>query len=95
MFDESPTEPVTTEQRQISADLMSAMQSKISEALEADSVKVEDVYGNNQHVNIEVVAEQFEGKNAVQRQRMVYKVRSRFAPAAAVARVCACLHDRA
>lgn len=76
MFDESPTEPVTDEQRQISADLITAMQSKISEALEAESVNVDDVYGNHQHVNIRVVSAQFDGKNAVQRQRMVYKVRA-------------------
>jgi len=59
---------------QLSAALMEAMQQKISEALEAQSVSVTDVYGDGRHVNIAVVSSAFEGKNSVQRQRMVYKV---------------------
>eukprot|EP00775_Hariotina_reticulata_P008227 gene8227-biopygen10087 len=56
---------------------MEAMQQKISEALEAQSVSVTDVYGDGRHVNIAVVSNAFEGKNSVQRQRMVYKVQTR------------------
>ena len=52
------------------------MESKISEALEAQHVSVSDVYGDGRHVNIDVVSSAFEGKNSVQRQRMVYKVGS-------------------
>ena len=74
MFDESPTEPITEAQKQISQQLMDAMKQKIADALEAESVVVEDIYGNNQHVNIEVVSNSFEDKSAVQRQRLVYKV---------------------
>lgn len=54
-----------------------AMEAKISEALEAERVSVSDVYGDGRHVNIDVVSEAFEGKNSVQRQRMVYKVSSK------------------
>lgn len=50
------------------------MESKIQEALEAERVSVSDVYGDGRHVNIDVVSAAFEGKNSVQRQRMVYKV---------------------
>eukprot|EP00892_Ulva_mutabilis_P007788 jgi/Ulvmu1/5381/UM022_0176.1 len=73
MFDEAPTEPITTEQRQISEELMDSMKSKIETALEAERVDVKDVYGDHQHVSIEVVSAQFEDKTTVQRQRMVYK----------------------
>lgn len=37
-------------------------------------VSVTDVYGDGRHVSISVVSNLFEGKNPVQRQRMVYKV---------------------
>lgn len=49
------------------------MKTKIQEALEAESVEVCDVNGDQQHVSIDVVSTMFEGKNRVQRQRMVYK----------------------
>lgn len=54
--------------------LYAAMEGKIADALEAQQVSVTDVYGDGRHVNIAVVSEAFEGKNSVQRQRMVYKV---------------------
>jgi stress-induced morphogen len=53
---------------------MASMQAKIADALEAQSVTVTDVYGDGRHVSIDVVAAAFEGKNAVARQRLVYKV---------------------
>jgi stress-induced morphogen len=74
LFDERPSEPITPEQQQISEELMTSMRAKISEALEADSVKVVDVFGDHQHVSIEVVSSKFEDKTTVQRQRMVYQV---------------------
>jgi stress-induced morphogen len=74
IFDESPKEPVSDHQRQISEVLMASMEEKIKAALETDIVSVKDVYGDNQHVSIEVVSPLFEDKSAVQRQRMVYKV---------------------
>ncbi len=37
-------------------------------------VKVHDIYGDGRHVAIDVVSSEFEGKSAVARQRMVYKV---------------------
>ncbi|KIY96592.1 hypothetical protein MNEG_11370 [Monoraphidium neglectum] len=49
------------------------MEAKISEALEAQSVKVVDMYGDGRHVSIDVVSAAFEGKNSVSRQRLVYK----------------------
>lgn len=76
VFDESPTEPITPQTRQISEELMASMSSKIKAALETDTVQVKDVYGDYQHVSIEVVSAMFEDKTTVQRQRMVYKVRS-------------------
>jgi stress-induced morphogen len=76
IFDESPTEVVSKEQKQISSELMVAMKAKICAALETEDVVVEDIYGNHQHVNIEVTSALFEEKTAVQRQRMVYKVRN-------------------
>lgn len=57
----------------ITGDVIETMKGKISAELEADSVDVFDANGDNQHVSIDVVAKAFEGKNAVQRQRMVYK----------------------
>lgn len=62
---------------QVSSALMDSMSNNIREALEAKQVKVTDVYGDGRHVAIEVVSPQFEGKSAMQRQRMVYKVRNR------------------
>lgn len=49
------------------------MKAKISEALQTDKVTVADVYGDGRHVSIDVISDVFEGQNAVQRQRMVYK----------------------
>ena len=74
-FDESPAEPVSQEEKQISASLMDSMRDKIATALGTDQVTVKDVYGNSQHVSIEVISSVFEDKTSVQRQRMVYKVR--------------------
>lgn len=48
---------------------------KIQNALEAEEVQVTDIQGDGRHVEIIVVSRQFEGKNSVNRQRMVYKVR--------------------
>ena len=59
---------------QITSELIQRMQSKIQEALQAQRVEVADVAGDGRHVEIVVVAKEFEGKNAVNRQRMVYKV---------------------
>ena len=52
---------------------MKSMQEKIQTALEASSVSVVDTSGDGQHVAIDVVADVFEGKTEVQRQRLVYK----------------------
>jgi len=52
------------------------MRRKIGEALETDAVSVTDVHGDGRHVSIDVVAAAFEGKSAVARQRLVYKVRA-------------------
>ena len=46
---------------------------QIMAQLETDCVTVHDTSGDGQHVAIDVVAEVFEGKTQVQRQRMVYK----------------------
>lgn len=83
-FDESPKEPITPAQKQISQELMTSMESSIGKALEAEKVSVTDVYGDNQHVCINVVSTQFEGQTAVKRQRLVYKV-------CKVASLCPCL----
>jgi stress-induced morphogen len=74
-FDESPDEPVSEQTQQLSNELMTSMKQKIMAALETEDVVVEDIYGNYQHVNIEVISPLFEDKTSVQRQRMVYKVR--------------------
>ena len=87
-FDESPDQPPSEEEQQISAKLMSSMQEKIKAALETDDVTVADVYGNAQHVSIRVVSAQFEDKTAVQRQRLVYKARSALALTCALASPC-------
>jgi len=48
---------------------------KIVKALETDDVKVTGAYDdpNGSHISIEVVSPMFEGKRAVQRQKLVYK----------------------
>ncbi|XP_051203475.1 protein BOLA4, chloroplastic/mitochondrial [Lolium perenne] len=51
-----------------------SMETKIKEQLEADTVTVIDASGDGRHVCIDVVSKAFEGKTAVNRQRMVYKV---------------------
>ena len=60
---------------QITSELVQSMTAKIQEALQAQRVEVQDVAGDGRHVEIMVVAKEFEGKSAVNRQRMVYKVR--------------------
>ena len=60
---------------QIQSELMESMRMKIQNALEAEEVQVTDIQGDGRHVEIIVVSRQFEGKNSVNRQRMVYKVR--------------------
>lgn len=60
---------------QINSELIQRMTSKIQTALSAQKVDVADVQGDGRHVEIVVVSKEFEGKNAVNRQRMVYKVR--------------------
>jgi acid stress-induced BolA-like protein IbaG/YrbA len=66
---------------QVSSELMVSMEAKISEALGAKYVKVQDMYGDGRHVSIDVVADAFEGKNSVARQRLVYKVGPRLSGA--------------
>ncbi|XP_075509315.1 protein BOLA4, chloroplastic/mitochondrial [Primulina tabacum] len=53
--------------------LIESMEKKIKEQLSADSVIVKDAYGDGRHISIEVISTAFEGKSAVNRQRMVYK----------------------
>ncbi|KAL6876481.1 hypothetical protein ACP4OV_013053 [Aristida adscensionis] len=50
-----------------------ALEAKIKEQLEAETVTVVDTSGDGRHVVIDVVSKAFEGKSAVARQRMVYK----------------------
>ncbi|EER89755.1 hypothetical protein BDA96_10G183300 [Sorghum bicolor] len=50
-----------------------ALEAKIKEQLQADTVTVVDTSGDGRHVCIDVVSKVFEGKSAVNRQRMVYK----------------------
>jgi acid stress-induced BolA-like protein IbaG/YrbA len=59
---------------QITNELVDRMRSKIRDALQAQRVEVADVQGDGRHVEIVVVSKEFEGKSAVNRQRMVYKV---------------------
>lgn len=66
--------PTSQEQSQITTALMTAMKQKIGDALETDKVVVQDMQGDGRHVSIDVVSPLFEGKTAVQRQRLVYKV---------------------
>ncbi|KXZ50001.1 hypothetical protein GPECTOR_18g156 [Gonium pectorale] len=61
---------------QVTSELMESMRAKISEALETDKCTVTDVYGDGRHVSIDVVSAQFAGKSSMQRQRMVFKVRT-------------------
>ncbi|KAL5547063.1 hypothetical protein UlMin_006750 [Ulmus minor] len=57
----------------IDSPLMTSMENKIKEQLNAHSVIVMDAYGDGRHVSIDVVSLEFEGKSAVNKQRMVYK----------------------
>lgn len=57
----------------IDSSLMQSMENKIKDELNAESVTVQDAYGDGRHVSIDVVSSAFEGKTAVNRQRMVYK----------------------
>jgi len=52
---------------------MESMRTKIQSNLDALEVRVEDQSGDGQHVCISVVAEVFQDKTSVQRQRLVYK----------------------
>lgn len=57
-----------------SGPLIEQMQVKIRDGLGgAEEVEVIDVSGDARHVNIRVVSAAFEGKNAINRQRLVYK----------------------
>mmetsp|Transcript_8724 Transcript_8724/g.23734 ORF Transcript_8724/g.23734 Transcript_8724/m.23734 type:complete len:168 (+) Transcript_8724:54-557(+) len=60
-------------QGQITGELMESMRTKIQSSLDALEVRVEDQSGDGQHVCISVVAEVFQDKTSVQRQRLVYK----------------------
>jgi acid stress-induced BolA-like protein IbaG/YrbA len=64
---------------QMDSELITTITGKISTALETDRVNVIDVNGDGRHISVAVVSPIFEGKNLVQRQRMVYKVKSRTA----------------
>lgn len=57
----------------MTSELMTTITSKISAALETDRVNVVDINGDGRHISIDVVSPVFEGKNLVQRQRLVYK----------------------
>jgi stress-induced morphogen len=57
----------------ITGELIESMKANIKQALEAESVEVMDLSGNGRHVAIKCVSTMFEGKSAVNRQRMVYK----------------------
>lgn len=56
------------------SELIAGMRSKIQSALEAQEVDIVDAGGDGRHVEIHVVSAAFAGKNAVARQRLVYKV---------------------
>lgn len=60
---------------QITSELIDSMRGKIQTALDAQRVEVTDMQGDGRHVEIVVVAKAFEGQSAVNRQRMVYKVK--------------------
>ncbi|KFM28629.1 hypothetical protein F751_6388 [Auxenochlorella protothecoides] len=55
------------------SELIAGMRSKIQSALEAQEVDIVDAGGDGRHVEIHVVSAAFAGKNAVARQRLVYK----------------------
>ncbi|XP_021887694.1 protein BOLA4, chloroplastic/mitochondrial [Carica papaya] len=57
----------------IDESLMTSMEKKIKEHLNAESVQVKDTSGDGRHVVIDVISSAFEGQSAVNRQRMVYK----------------------
>ena len=67
---QQPQDPL---EGQISQEVIERMKSSITQALEAESVKVSDTYGDGRHVSIDVVASSFEGKTSVKRQQAVYK----------------------
>ena len=69
----SPIMRMSASDNNITADLIESMRTNIREQLEAETVEVMDLSGNGRHVAIKVVSEKFEGKSAVNRQRMVYK----------------------
>ena len=69
----SPILRMSASDNNITADLIESMRVNIREQLEAETVEVMDLSGNGRHVAIKVVSEKFEGKLAVNRQRMVYK----------------------
>ncbi|XP_076899332.1 protein BOLA4, chloroplastic/mitochondrial-like [Bidens hawaiensis] len=69
----SITAGVTNGTGPIDSPLMQSMETKIKEELNAELVTVKDAYGDGRHVSIDVVSADFEGKSAVNRQRMVYK----------------------
>ena len=69
----SPILKMSASDNNITSDLVESMRVNIREQLEAESVEVMDLSGNGRHVAIKVVSEKFEGKSAVNRQRMVYK----------------------
>ena len=70
-------EPVSSSRRLCGAskpsDLNDPFQSQIRDGLDAQFVDVVDMSGDARHVGIQVMANAFEGKNAINRQRMVYK----------------------
>mmetsp|Transcript_13782 Transcript_13782/g.22543 ORF Transcript_13782/g.22543 Transcript_13782/m.22543 type:complete len:158 (-) Transcript_13782:1388-1861(-) len=53
--------------------LIEQMTTKIREGLGAELVDVVDNSGNARHISIKVVSQAFEGKSAINRQRLVYK----------------------
>ncbi|XP_047337455.1 uncharacterized protein LOC124941213 [Impatiens glandulifera] len=57
----------------IDSPLILSMEKKIKEQLNAESVVVNDAYGDGRHVSIDVISSAFEGQSMVNRQRMVYK----------------------
>ena len=69
----SPTPDYGAPDGQVNAALMASMAAKIGAALETDRVSVADASGDGRHVEIEVVSPLFDGRKAVDRQRMVYK----------------------
>lgn len=74
IFSKKTSVRMMTSEGQIQSELMESMKAKIQTALDAQEVQVTDIQGDGRHVEIVVVSSQFEGKNSVNRQRMVYKV---------------------